>query len=111
MASCSTSQNNLDLNAVPEVQPEIWRPSFPSPRGHLMTTDSVMLDDATAASMDRGIVTPRDGKLLADRFDVEAINDSLAFSIQGAASVSNMAQCLQVRRNEIQSLQNQVLVL
>jgi peptidoglycan hydrolase CwlO-like protein len=59
----------------------------------------------------RGIITPRDGKLLADRSDVEAINDSMAFSIQGAASVSNMAQRLQVRRNEIQSLQNQVLVL
>jgi hypothetical protein len=111
MASSSTSQNNLDLNAVPDVQPKIWCPSFPSPRGHLMTTDSVMLDDATAASMARGIITSRDGKLLADRSDVEAINDSMAFSIQGAASVSNMAQRLQVRRNEIQSLQNQVLVL
>jgi hypothetical protein len=103
MASSSTSQNNLDLNAVPDVQPKIWCPSFPSPRGHLMTTDSVMLDDATAASMARGIITSRDGKLLADRSDVEAINDSMAFSIQ--------AQRLQVRRNEIQSLQNQVLVL
>jgi chromosome segregation ATPase len=45
---------------------------------------------------------------LADRSDVEAINDSMAFSIQGAASVSNMAQRLQVRGSEIQSLQNQV---
>jgi len=35
----------------------------------------------------------------------------MAFSIQGAASVSNMAQRLQVRGSEIQSLQNQVLVL
>jgi len=66
---------------VPDVQPEIWRPSFLSPRGHLMTGDSVMLDDATATSMARGIITPRDGKLLADRSDVEAINDSMAFSI------------------------------
>jgi len=46
-----------------------------------MTGDSVMLDDATATSMARGIITPRDGKLLADRSDVEAINDSMAFSI------------------------------
>jgi hypothetical protein len=76
-----------------------------------MTTDSVMLDDAAAASVARDIITPRDGKLLADRSDVEAINDSMAFSIQGAVSVSNMAQRLQVRGNEIQSLQNQVLVL
>jgi hypothetical protein len=50
-----------------------------------------MLDDAIAASMAKGIITPRDEKLLADRFDTEAINDSMAFSIQGATSVSNMA--------------------
>jgi hypothetical protein len=111
MASSSASQNNIDLNAVPDVQPEIWRPSFPPPRGHLMTTDSLMLDDAAAVSVARGIITPRDRKLLADRSDVEAINDSMAFSIQGAVSVSNMAQRLQVRGCEIQSLQNQVLVL
>jgi hypothetical protein len=108
MASSSTSHNNFDLNAVPDVQPEIWRPSFLSPRGHLMTKDSVMLDDVAATSVARGIITPRDEKLLADRSDVEAINHSMAFSIQGAASVSNMAQRLQVRGKEVQSLQNQV---
>jgi len=70
-----------------------------------------MLDDATATSVARGIITPWDAKLLADQYDVEAINDSMAFSIQGAASVSNMAQRMQVWRNEIQSLRNQVLVL
>jgi uncharacterized protein YdcH (DUF465 family) len=70
----------------------------------------MMLDDATAASVARGIITPRDGKLLADRSDVEAINDSMALSIQGAVSVSNMAQRLQVWGNEVQSLQK-VLVL
>jgi len=38
----------------------------------------------------KGIITPRDEKLLADRFDAEAINDSMAFSMQGATSVSNI---------------------
>jgi len=79
---------------VSDVQPEIWRPSFLSPRGHLMTGDSVMLDDATVASEARGIITPQDGKLLADRSNVEAINDSMAFNIQGVVSVSNMSQRL-----------------
>jgi hypothetical protein len=111
MASSSASHNNFDLNDVPDIQPEIWRPSFLSPRGHLMTKDSVMLDDVAAASVARGIITPRDKKLLADRSDVEAINHSMAFSIQGAASILNMAQRLQVRGKEVQSLQNQVLVL
>jgi predicted RNase H-like nuclease (RuvC/YqgF family) len=110
MAS-SSFQNNLDLNVVPEVQPEIWRPSFLSQKGHLMTNDSVMLDDTVAASVAQGIITPRDEKLLADRTNAQAINDSLAFSIQGASSVSNMARRLQVRGNEIQALKAQVLIL
>jgi hypothetical protein len=107
----SSSQNNLDLNAAPVVQPEIWRPLFLSQKGHLMTNDSVMLHDAVAASVAQGIITPRDEKLLADRTDVQAINDSLAFSIQGASSVTNMARCLQVRGNEIQALKAQILTL
>lgn len=77
MASSSASHNNIDLNAVPDVQPEVWRPSFTSPRGHLMTTDTVMLDDAVAVSVARGIILPRDQKLLADRSDDEAISDSM----------------------------------
>lgn len=111
MASSSSSQNNIDLNVVPDVPPEIWRPSFLSQKGPLMTNDSVMLDDAIAASVAKGIITPRDEKLLADRTDAEAINDSMAFSIQGASSVSNMARRLHVRGNEVQVLRNQVLIL
>jgi hypothetical protein len=110
MAS-SSSQNNIDLNVVPDAHPEIWRPSFLSQKGPLMTNDSVMLDDAIAASVAKGIITPRDEKLLADRTDAEAINDSMAFSIQGASSISNMARRLHVRGNEVQALQNQVLIL
>jgi hypothetical protein len=72
-SSSSASQNNIDLNAVPDVQLEIWRPPFLSPRGHLMTGDSMKLDDATAASVARGIITPRDGKLLADRSDLKPL--------------------------------------
>jgi hypothetical protein len=110
MAS-SSSQNNFDLNTVPEVLPEVWRPLFLSQRGPLMTNDSVMLDDAVAASVAQGIITPRDEKLLANRTDAHAINDSLAFSIQGASSVSNMARRLQARGNEIQALKAQILTL
>ncbi|XP_062160350.1 uncharacterized protein LOC133867614 [Alnus glutinosa] len=109
MAS-SSSQNNLDLNAA-LVVPEIWRPLFLSQRGPLMTNDSVMLSDAVAASVAQGIITPRDEKLLADRTDAQAISDSLAFSIQGASSVSNMARRLQVRGNEIQAQKAQISTL
>jgi hypothetical protein len=107
----SSSQNNFDLNVVPDAQPKIWLPSFLTQKGHLMTNDSVMLDDAIAASVAKGIITPRDEKLLADKSDAEAINDSMAFSIQDAASVSNMARRLHVRGNEVQALRIQVLIL
>jgi hypothetical protein len=107
----SSSQNNFDLNVVPDAQPEILRPSFLSQKGHLTTNDSVMLDDAIASSMAKCIITPQDEKLLADRFDTEAINDSMAFSMQGATSVSNMTRCLHVRGNEVQALRTQVLIL
>ncbi|GFS42077.1 hypothetical protein Acr_00g0077950 [Actinidia rufa] len=76
-----------------------------------MTNDFVMLDDAIAASVAKGIVTPQDGKLLANRTDAESINDSMAFSIQSASSVSNMARRLHVRGNEVQELRTQVLIL
>jgi hypothetical protein len=91
-----SSQNNFDLNVVPDTQPEIWRPSFLSQKDHLTTNDSVMLDDAIVASVAKGIITPWDEKLLADRSDAEAINDSMAFSMQGATSVSNMARHLHI---------------
>lgn len=58
----SSSQNNFDLNVVPDAQLVIWHPSFLTQKGHLMTNDSVMLDDAIAASVAKGIITPRDEK-------------------------------------------------
>ena len=39
------------------------------------------------------------------------INNSLAFSIQGAPSVFDMAQCLSVKNEEMKILRNQVGVL
>jgi hypothetical protein len=109
MAS-SSSQNNFDLNVVPDEQSEIWRSSFLSEKGHLTTNDSMMLDDVIVTSVAKGIITPRDEKLLAEKSDAEAINDSMAFSIQGTTLVSNMAQRLHVRGNEVQALRTQVLI-
>ncbi|GFS43252.1 hypothetical protein Acr_00g0084360 [Actinidia rufa] len=107
----SSSSQKFDLNAVPNVQPEIQHSSSLSQKDPLMTNASVMLDDAVAALVARGIITPQDEKLLANRTDVEAINDSMALSIQCASSVSNMARRLQVRGNEVQELRTQVLSL
>jgi hypothetical protein len=100
MAS-SSSQNNFDLNDVHDAQLEVWRPSFLSQKGHLTTNDFVMLDDAIVTSVAKCIITLRDEKLLAEKTDAEAINDSMAFNIQGTAIVSNMARRLHVRGNEV----------
>jgi hypothetical protein len=107
----SSSQNNFDLNDVPDAQQEVWRPSFLSQKGHLTTNDSVMLDDEIATSVAKCIITPRNENLLADRTDAQAIKDSMVFSIQGTTSVSNMARRLHVRGNEVQALRTQVLIL
>jgi hypothetical protein len=66
MAS-SSSQNNFDLNVVPDAQSEIWHPSFLSQKGHLTTNDSMMLDDAIVTSVAKCIITARDEKLLAEK--------------------------------------------
>jgi hypothetical protein len=63
-----------------------------------------MLHDSTVAIVARGLRTPRDQVLLAGLFETEAINNSLAFRVQCAASVSNMAKRLGVRNAEIQHL-------
>ncbi|GFS40356.1 hypothetical protein Acr_00g0068070 [Actinidia rufa] len=107
----SSSQNNFDLNVVPIVQPEFRCSSFLSQKDSLMTNGSVMLDDDIAASVAKGIITPLDEKLLANRTDEEAINESMALSIQCASSNSNMAQRLQVLGTEVQELRTQVLIL
>jgi septation ring formation regulator EzrA len=48
---------------------------------------------------------------LVDRSDVDTVNNSLAFNIQGAASVSDMAQRLSVRNEDMKILRNQIGVL
>ncbi len=75
MASSTSSQNNFDLNVVPNAQPEVWHPSFQSQNGPIMVNDSVMMSDITATAAVVGIINPRDEMLLVDRTDAQAIND------------------------------------
>uniref|UniRef100_A0A2N9H9S0 Uncharacterized protein n=1 Tax=Fagus sylvatica TaxID=28930 RepID=A0A2N9H9S0_FAGSY len=58
-----------------------------------------------------GLLTPEDGKVLAGRTDPQIINDSMALTIQCAASVSNMGRRLHVRNHEIRALRSQVTIL
>ena len=111
MASSTSSQNNFDLNVVPNAQPEVWHPSFQSQNGPITVNDSVMMSNITATAVAVGIINPRDEMLLADRTDAQAINDSLAFTIQCAAFVSNMGRRLHVRGREVRALSTQVSIL
>jgi hypothetical protein len=113
MAS-SSSQNNHDainLNAVPSAAPEVWRPYFLSPNGPVTVTDSVMLSGTTATAVAAGLLTPEDGRVLAERTDPQTINDSMALTIQCVASVSNMGRRLHVRNHEVRALRSQVTIL
>ncbi|KAM1157596.1 hypothetical protein ACFX14_028100 [Malus domestica] len=102
------SDRRFDLNLVEEAAPpspdNIWRPSFVSPTGPLTVGDSVMKNDMTAAVVARNLLTPKDNRLLSKRSDELAVKDSLAFSVQCAGSVSNMAQRLFARTRQVESL-------
>ncbi|KAM1259925.1 hypothetical protein ACFX2I_039222 [Malus domestica] len=102
---------NLGEEAVPSSPDNIWRPSFISPTGPLTVGDSVVKNDMTAAVVARNLVTPRDNRLLSKRSDELAVKDSLAFSVQCAGSVSNMAQRLFARTRQVESLAAEVMSL
>ncbi|KAM2467689.1 hypothetical protein FF1_009441 [Malus domestica] len=92
------SDRRLDLNVGEDVDMSspnnIWRPSFLSTTGHLTVRDSVIKNDITATVVARNILTPKDNRIFSKRSDELAVQDSLAFSIQCASSVSNIGQRL-----------------
>ncbi|KAM0984719.1 hypothetical protein ACFX14_012209 [Malus domestica] len=102
---------NLGEEAATPSPDNIWRPSFISSTGPLTVGDSVMKNDMTAAVVARNLLTPRDNRLLSKRSDELAVKDSLALSVQCAASVSNMAQRLFARTRQVESLAAKVISL
>ena len=77
----------------------------------MSVTDSVILNGETATAVAAGLCTPEDAKVLAGKTDSQIINDSLAFTIQSAATVSNMGRRLHVRNMEVKTLRSQVTIL
>ncbi|KAM1857450.1 hypothetical protein ACFX14_007558 [Malus domestica] len=98
----------FDLNFGEEAsmspQDNIWHPSFLSLTGHLTVEDSVMKNDMTVMVVARNLLTPKDNRLLSKRSDELAVKDSMAFSVQCAGSVFNMAQRLFARTRQVESL-------
>jgi hypothetical protein len=94
--------------AVPAICPNL---SLTFDNRPITLHDSVLLHDSTAVAVAKGLVLPRDRALLTDKSDTDVVNDSLAFSIQGAVSTSDMARRLLVRNEEMGFLRNQIMVL
>ena len=91
---------------MPSAAPEAWRPYFLSPNDPVTVIDSVMLSGTTATIVVAGLLTPKDGRVLARRTDPQTINDSMALTIQCVASVSNMGRRLHVRNHEVRALRS-----
>ncbi|KAM1467005.1 hypothetical protein ACFX2I_032151 [Malus domestica] len=102
------SDCRFDLNFGEEAtmpsQDNIWRRSFLSLTGPLTVGDSVMKNDMTTAVVARNLLTPKDNRLLSTQSDELAVKDSLAFIVQCAGSIFNMAQRLFARTRQVESL-------
>uniref|UniRef100_A0A2N9FFH1 Uncharacterized protein n=1 Tax=Fagus sylvatica TaxID=28930 RepID=A0A2N9FFH1_FAGSY len=81
--------------------PEVWRPYFLSANGPVSVTDLVMLNGETATAVAAGLCTPEDAKVLAGKTDPQIINDSLALTIQCAATVTNMGHRLHESKKKV----------
>ncbi|CAN6679717.1 unnamed protein product [Malus baccata var. baccata] len=102
---------NLGEKASMPSPDNIWCPSFISLIAPLTVGDSVMKNDMNTAMVARNLVTPKDNRLLSKWSDELAVKDSLAFSVQCAGSVSNMAQRLFARTRQVESLAAEVMSL
>ncbi|CAN6686069.1 unnamed protein product [Malus baccata var. baccata] len=109
------SNRRFDLNLVEEATTpfpdNIWRPSFLSLTGPLTVGDSVMKNDMTTAVVARNLLTPKDNILFSKWSDELTVKDYLALSVQCTGSVSNMANHLFARTNQVESLAVEVMSL
>ncbi|KAM1945290.1 hypothetical protein ACFX13_000286 [Malus domestica] len=112
--SCPSDRRlNLNVGEDSDISSSnnIWQPSFISPNGPLTVGDSMMMNDTTASVVARNLLTPRDTRILSRRSDELAVQDSLAYSVQCAGSVSNMGQRFLARSRQVESLMAEVASL
>ncbi|KAM1005754.1 hypothetical protein ACFX1T_002615 [Malus domestica] len=105
--SCPSDRRlNLNVGEDSDISSSnnIWQPSFVSPNGPLTVGDSMMMNDTTASVVARNLLTPKDTRILSRRSDELAVQDSLAYSVRCAGSVSNMGQRLLARSRQVESL-------
>ncbi|KAM1264767.1 hypothetical protein ACFX13_035496 [Malus domestica] len=95
---------SLRTNTGELHQDNIWRPSFLSSNDPLTVRDSVMKNNITATVVARNLFTPKDNRILSERSNELAVQDSLVLSVQCAGSVSNIGQHLLARTHQVESL-------
>ncbi|CAN6545549.1 unnamed protein product [Malus baccata var. baccata] len=103
--SCPSDRRlNLNVGEDSDISSSnnIWKPSFVSPNGPLTVGDLQSL---------RNLLTPRDTRILSRRSDELAVQDSLAYSVRCAGSVSDMGQRLLARFRQVESLMAKVASL
>ncbi|KAM1017644.1 hypothetical protein ACFX2A_048178 [Malus domestica] len=112
--SCPSDRRlNLNVGEDSDISSSnnIWQPFFVSPNGPLTVGDSMMMNDTTASVVARNLLTPRDTRILSRRSNELAVQDSLAYSVRCAGSVSNMGQRLFARSRQVESLMAEVASL
>ncbi|KAM1556543.1 hypothetical protein TB2_040124 [Malus domestica] len=112
--SCPSDRRlNLNVGEYSDISSSnnIWQPLFVSPNGPLTVGDSMIMNDTTASVVARNLLTPRDTRILSRRSDELAVQDSLAYSVRCAGSVSNMGQRLLARSRQVESLMAEVASL
>lgn len=117
MASCSRSQLDLSLTS-PEPETEqasmnalAWRPHFVTSKGVITINDSVILDNEVVVGIARSLPTPKDMIVTDKKTENKAVDDTIALSIQGAASLANLGQRLWSKSQEVEMLTSQLAML
>ncbi|CAL9024674.1 unnamed protein product, partial [Prunus brigantina] len=80
-------------------------PHFASSRGPVRVNDSLLLDNEVAIGVARGLVTPKDVRVLGTRDDNRLVSDSMAMSVQSAASIASVGYRLIAKYHEMQNEQ------
>ena len=107
MASSLPGAQQAQAQAT-QAQPTPGVPPFQVLANHVIITDSVMMNEATAAAVGQNIVMPYDERILSTVSDLELANGSLIEGIRATTVLSHMSRRLCARSVEARGLTQEV---
>ena len=110
MASSLPGAQQAQAQAT-QAQPTPGVPPFQVLANHVIITDSVMMDEATAATVGQNIVMPYDERILSTVSDLKLANGSLIEGIRTTTVLSHMSRRLCARSVEARGLAQEVTIL